>query len=385
MTQYPFFTEEHVMFREVVSRFVEEHCGREYARDCDGAGRYPYEAYARFVEQGWLGLCVPEAHGGMGADVIFRAILQEGLARHAFDFGAVYGLTCWGIDTLLEFGTEAQQRRYVAPALAGEIRFSVSMTEPNAGSDLTGIRLSAVEDGDHYVLNGQKVFASAAGSERNIIILAARTARSETDRRHGLTMFLVPNETPGLELRRMRTLSRRMSGTYECFYTDVRIPKANIIGTLHRGWEVLGAFLVQERIGGAAMYVGNAQTALDDALRYAKDRKQFGQAIGSFQALNHALADAACEIEAARLLTYQAAWLAAQGRPALQHAAMAKLYASETGLRTTTLGMQVLGGYAQLAEFDMERYWRDAKQNTVSAGTSQIQRNIIGAALGLRK
>ncbi len=385
MPTYPFFTDEHEMFREVVTRFVEQHCGREYARHCDSERLYPYEAYASFAEQGWFGLCVPEAQGGMGADVIYRTLLQEGLARHAFDFGAVYGLTCWGIDTLLEFGTEEQKSRYIPAALGGELRFSVSMTEPNAGSDLTGIRLAAVEDGEHYVLNGQKVFASAAGADRNVIILAARTARSETDRRHGLTMFLVPNDTPGLELRRMRTLSRRMSGTYECFYTDVRIPKANIVGRLHRGWEVLGAFLVQERIGGAAMYVGNAQTALDDALRYARERRQFGQAIGSFQALNHALADAACEIEAARLLTYQAAWLAAQGRPALQQAAMAKLYASEAGLRVTTLGMQVLGGYAQLAEFDMERYWRDAKQNTVSAGTSQIQRNIIGAALGLRK
>jgi alkylation response protein AidB-like acyl-CoA dehydrogenase len=385
MTRYPFFTEEHEMFREVVDRFVEQHCGREYARACDTARQYPYEAYAQFAGQGWFGLCVPEAHGGMGADVIFRAILQEGLARHAFDFGAVYGLTCWGIDTVLEFGTEEQQRRYIPPALAGTLRFSVSMTEPNAGSDLTGIRLTATEDGDHYILNGQKVFASAAGSDANIIILAARTARSDTERRHGLTMFLVPNDTPGLELRRMPTLSRRMSGTYECFYTDVRIPRDNVIGQVNRGWDVLGAFLVQERIGGAAMYVGNAQTALDDALRYAKDRRQFGQAIGSFQALNHELADAACEIEAARLLTYQAAWLAAQGRPALKEAAMAKLFASEAGLRITTLGMQVLGGYAQLPEFDMERYWRDAKQNTVSAGTSQIQRNIIGAALGLKK
>jgi alkylation response protein AidB-like acyl-CoA dehydrogenase len=385
MPRHPWFTEEHEMFLEVVDRFVEQHCGREYARACDSERRYPYEAYAAFAEQGWFGLCVPEAEGGMGADVLFRTILQEGLARHAFDFGAVYGLTCWGIDTLLAFGTADQKARYIPPALAGRLRFSISMTEPNAGSDLTGIRLAAVEDGDDFVLNGQKVFASAAGADDNVIILAARTARSATDRRHGLTMFLVPKDTPGVELRKMPTLSRRMSGTYECFYTDVRVPRTNIVGRLHEGWEVLGAFLVQERIGGAAMYVGNARTALDDALRYAKDRRQFGQAIGSFQSINHALADAACEIEAARLLTYQAAWLAAQGVPALKEAAMAKLYASEAGFRVATLGMQVLGGYAQLPEFDMERYWRDAKQNTVSAGTSQIQRNIIGAALGLRK
>lgn len=383
MTSNAYFTDEHEMFREVVDRFVETHCSREYTRKHDIEREYPYEAYAKMAEQGWFGLTVPEEHGGMGADVLFRVVLQEGLSRYAFDMGAVYGLTVWGIETLLRFGTPEQRSRYITPALEGKIRFSISMTEPNAGSDLSSIALSARDAGDHYVLNGQKVFASAAGAKSNIIILAARTRRTENDRRHGLTMFLVPNDTPGLELRRLPTLSRRMSGTYECFYTDVRVPKENVIGEVHRGWDVLGAFLVQERVGGAAMYVGNGSTALSDAIRYAKDRVQFGRAIGSFQSIKHALSDAATEMEAARLLTYHAAWLDVKGLPALKQASMAKLYASEAGFRTATLGMQVLGGYAQLPEYDMERFWRDAKQNTVSAGTSQIQRSIIGGTLDL--
>jgi len=369
------------MFREVVSNFVKRHCSREYARDCDQQRQYPYEAYEKIAEQGWFGLTVPESEGGIGGDLLYRVILQEALARHAFDFGAVYGLTVWGIDTIVRFGTAAQRKKYVAPAIAGDIRFSVSMSEPNAGSDLTGIGLRATDMGDYFLLNGQKTFASAAGARNNIILLAARTSRSEQDKRDGLTMFLVPGNSPGLELRKLATLSRRMSGTYECFYTDVRVPKEDIIGKVDRGWEILDAFLIQERIGGAAMYVGNAQTAVNDAIRYASDRKQFGQAIGSFQTIKHALSDAATEINAARLLTYQAAWLACQNIHCLKEAAMAKLYASEAGLRASTLGMQVLGGYAQLPEFDMERYWRDAKQNTISAGTSQIQRSIIGSAL----
>jgi alkylation response protein AidB-like acyl-CoA dehydrogenase len=381
---YPFFTEEHELFRQVVDRFVEQYCSREYARECDIKREYPYEAYAKYAEQGWFGLVVPEELGGAGADVMHRTILQEGLSRYAFDMGAVYGMTCWGIDTLLDFGTQQQRDRYLKPAMEGTVRFSVSMTEPNAGSDLTGIRLSAVADGDDYVLNGQKVFASSAGAKDNVILLAARTDRSPSDKRYGLTIFLVPNDTPGLELRRLRTLSRRISGTYECFYTDARIPKANIVGQLNKGWDVLSGFLMQERIGGAAMYVGTAQTALNDALKYARERVQFGHPIGSFQSIKHALSDAACDIEAARLLTYQAAWLASKGVPALKEASMAKLYASEAGLRVTTTGMQVLGGYAQLSEYDMERYWRDAKQNTVSSGTSQVQRTIIGGALGLK-
>jgi alkylation response protein AidB-like acyl-CoA dehydrogenase len=227
------------------------------------------------------------------------------------------------------------------------------------------------------------VFATAAGVQDNVIVLAARTGPAEPKRHSGITMMLVPNDTPGLELRKLGTLSRHMSGTYECFYTDVRVPKENVLGEVGQGWTILGAFLVSERIGGAAMYVGNAQTAVDDAIRYAGERRQFGQAIGSFQALQHALVDAATELEAARLMTYQAAWLDSRGVPALKQASMAKLFASEAGFRATNLGMQVLGGYAQLAEFDMERYWRDAKQNMVSSGTSQIQRNIIARQIGL--
>ena len=276
-----------------------------------------------------------------------------------------------------------RRKKYVPLALDGKIRMSISMSEPNAGSDLTGIALKAVDKGDHFLLNGQKLWATSAGVKDNFIILAARTGPPEPTRHSGMTMFLVPNVTPGLELRKMATLSRHMSGTYECFYTDVKIPRENVIGEINNGWKILGAFLVSERIGGAAMYVGNAQTAVSDAIRYAGERKQFGQAIGSFQALKHSLVDAATEIDAARLLTYQAAWIDSRGMPALKEASMAKLFASEAGLRATTLGMQVLGGYAQLPEYDMERYWRDAKQNTVSSGTSQIQRNIIAKAIGL--
>jgi alkylation response protein AidB-like acyl-CoA dehydrogenase len=383
MVAYPFFTEEHEMFREVVDRFVEQHCGREYIRRCDGERAYPYDAYAKIAEQGWFGLTVPEDKGGMGADLLYRLILQEGLARYAFDMGAVYGLTAWGIETLLRFGTEAQRAAYLAPAMAGEVRFSISMSEPDAGSDLTRIGLRAVDAGDHYVLNGQKLWASAAGVKDNIIIVAARTTQVERDKRAGLSIFLVPNTTPGLELRRLNTLSRHMSGTYEAFYSDVHVPKANVIGEVDKGWAVLSAFLVEERVGGGAMYVGNGQTALNDAVAYAKDRVQFGQSIANFQVIKHALADAATELEAARLLTYQAAWLATQGGGGVKQASMAKLYASEAVLRLTTLGMQVLGGYAQLPEYDMERYWRDAKQSTVSSGTSQIQRSIIGGQLTL--
>jgi alkylation response protein AidB-like acyl-CoA dehydrogenase len=371
------------MFRASVDKFVEQHCSREYARDCDNRRKYPIEAYDALVAEGWFGLTAPEEHGGMAADLMFRAILLEGLSRYSFSLGSLYGLTSWGIDVLIDFGTPAQKAGYLADAIAGRCRFSVSMTEPNAGSDITGIKTRAEDKGDHYLVNGQKVFASAAGSPNNVIILVARTGRSDTDKRHGLTLFLVPNNSPGLELRKMRTLSRRMGGTYECFYTDVKVPKENVIGTVDRGWDVLGTFLIQERIGGAAMYVGNGMTAVNDAVRYAQERVQFGQAIGTFQAIKHMLVDAATELEAARLMTYHAAWLHSRGVPCLKEAAMAKLYASEAGFRAANTGMQVLGGYAQLSEFDMERYWRDAKQNMVSSGTSQIQRTIIGKELGL--
>jgi len=332
------------MFRDAVADFVRKHCSREYARHCDMKREYPYEAYAKMAEQGWFGLTLPEEEGGMGVDLLFRVILQEELARNAFDLGAVYGLTVWGIDVLRLFGSDLQKRRYIRPALEGHIRFSVSMTEPNAGSDLSGIELKAVDCGDHFLLNGQKLFASAAGAKNNVILLVARTSRDGDSRREGLTLFLVPNTLEGLEMRKLDTLSRKMSGTYECFYTDVRVPKENVVGEVGGAWEILNEFLIHERVGGAAMYVGNAATAVGDALHYATERRQFGKSIASFQAIKHALSDAATEIEAARLLTYQAAWMANQGLPCMKQAAMAKLYASEAGMRATTLGMQILGG-----------------------------------------
>ena len=247
------------MFRDVVDRFVEDHCGREYVRARDQAREYPHAAYDKIVEQGWLGLTMPEEQGGIGADLMYRVILQEGLSRHGFDMGAAYGVTAWGIETLLRFGSAAQRAEYIPRALDGRIRFSISMSEPDAGSDLSSIGLRAADMGDHFLLNGQKLWASFAGARDNVIVLAARTSRHEKDRRAGLTMMLVPNDAPGLELRRLNTLSRRMSGTYECFYTDVRVPKDNVVGRIDHGWDILAAFLVEERVGGAAMYVGQTR------------------------------------------------------------------------------------------------------------------------------
>ena len=382
MARFPFFTAEHELFHRTVNDFVDQHCPREYVRECDQQRCYPYAFYAKVAEQGWFGLPLPEAYGGANADVIYLTILSELLAKNSFDISAGYSMIVWGAMKVARFGTEEQRQHYLPRVVTGEQRFSLSMTEPGAGSDAAALILRATEDGDHWVLNGNKVFSTGADARGNTIIVAGRTDNTGPKHR-GVTLFLVDNTTPGLELRRLPTLSRRTLGTNEGFYTDVRVPKTRVLGELHNGWRPLMEYLEIERVGGAAMYMGSAQTAVSDALRYAKEREQFGQPIGKFQVIQHMLADMQTEVDAARLVTYQAAWLLNEGIRCRKEASMAKLYASETLLKVATQGMQILGGYAQLPEYDMERYWRDAKQATVGGGTSQIQRNIIAKELGL--
>ncbi len=382
MYDLPFFSDEHRMFGETVRAFVAKEISREYVRRCDEERIFPYEVYEKAAAQGWFGLGLPEAYGGTPCDTVMLAIVHEALAKHSLDIATGYGLCLWGGTKIAAFGTEAQRREYLPRLARGEIRFSVSLSEPNAGSDLAAVQTQAQDAGDHYVLNGQKVWASAAAAEHNTIIMLVRTGTGR--RRHeGLTLLLVDKDTPGLEFRKMPTISRRLLGTYEVFITDARVKKDRVLGQAGEAWRLIMEYLDTERLLAAAVYIGNAQTAVDDAVKYAKARVQFGRPIGSFQVIQHKLVDMQMKVDMTRLLVYRAAWLIDQGKPARKEASMAKLAASETLVAVAAEGMQILGGYSQLPEFDMERYFRDSRQTTVSAGTSEIQRNIIAREMGL--
>lgn len=263
------------------------------------------------------------------------------------------------------------------------MRISVSITEPDAGSDVAGMKTSAKPDGDYFIINGQKVFSTAAQAKNNVITLYCLTDPGVSPRK-GMSAFLVDNTTPGIEMRKLRTIGRWTLGTNEIFFTDVRVHKNRLLGKLNEGWKVLLSGLEYERIFTAAAYVGNAQTVVDEALTYALQRKQFGKEIGNFQVIAHMLADMQTEVDAARLLIYRAGWLHAEGKPCLKEVSMAKLAGSEAFVKVANQGMQILGGYGYIMEYNMQRYFRDSRICTISAGTSQIQRNIIARQMGLR-
>ncbi len=372
-----FLTEEQLAWKDSVRRWVDRDVTREYIRKCDMDRAFPFEAYEKAAKLGFHSLLVPEADGGDGGDVFSYALMCEAMAPYGVDFAVAI---CGGIFTAMNLslhGTEYQKQQFLKPFMRGEIRFPISMSEPNAGSDVANVQTRAVRDGDDYVLNGQKLWCSGAGNRGAVILMLVRTAQTE-DKRNGLTVFIVPNDLPGMTIRPLNTLARRSITTTEIFLDNVRVPAVNRLGEEGQGFHIIaGEHLALERIAVAASNVGNAQGAVDDALAYAQQRIQFGKPIYEFQVIRHMLADMQTQTDAARLLMYRAADLAARGVKYRKEVAMAKLFASENLQTVSRQGMQIMGGHGMLPESDMERYFREGMQSTIGGGTSQIQRTII--------
>lgn len=374
------FNEEQQLWHDTVHAFMEREVGVEYTRKHDESREFPNEAYKKIADRGWLGLLIPEEYGGLDADPIMYSIFCEAIAKYSLDFAAAIMTSMFTATNVAHHGTDEQREQYLPAFLAGDLKFSISITEPGAGSDAASLRSKAVRDGDSWVLNGNKVFCSGAHLPNTVIAVMARTGE---DKHAGLSMFLVPNTTEGVDIRKLDTIVRRSLGTTEIFLTDVRIPADSIIGAPGDGWAVVGKHLEWERLSLAATYVGNARSALNDTIKYTKDRTQFGRSLSSFQVLKHRMAADECEVEAARLLVYSAATKLARGEGALKEVSMAKVYAADVAFKVATNGMQALGGYAQLPEYDMERYFREAKHAMVGGGASEIQRSIIAKQMGL--
>lgn len=374
------FTDEQQMWHETVHAFMEREVGIEYIRKHDEAREFPEEAYQKIADRGWLGLLIPEQYGGLEADPVMYAIFCEAIAKYSLDFAAAIMTSMFTATNIAFHGTDEQRQKYLPDFMEGKIKFSISITEPNAGSDAAGLRTRAVQDGDSWIINGNKVFCSGAHLPGTVIAVMARTSE---DKHKGLSMILVPNTTEGVDVRKLDTIVRRSLGTTEIFFTDARVPVENIIGQPGDGWTVVGSHLEWERLSLAATYVGNARTALDHTIRYTKERTQFGKPLSSFQVLKHRMAEDECEVEAARLLVYSAATKLARGEKALKDVSMAKVFAAKTAFQVATNGMQALGGYATLPEYDMERYFREAKHGMVGGGTNEIQHSIIAKQMGL--
>jgi alkylation response protein AidB-like acyl-CoA dehydrogenase len=377
------FSEEQVMLRESISKMMDRHAPPDYIRRLDREQAYPYELYDEWVKAGLLAMPFPEAYGGLDGSIIDLAIISEELSRRSTDLTMAYGGSVFCGLNLLKKGSEEQKRHWLPKLLSGEVKFSISMSEPDAGSDIGAMRTTARRDGDEYVVSGQKLWATGAAAKNNVINCYVKTD-TKANFRHGMSLLLIPNDARGIKMRKLEMLGRRCTGTYEVFFDEVRVPAANLVGGENKGFEVVLSGLNVERITSAANAVGGCQAIVDLATAYAKERKQFGRPIGTNQAIAHMLADMHTKVEAARSLMWRAAWLVSAGREAVREITMAKLFAGETYVEVAAMGMQILGGYGMSYEFDMQRYFRDSRAATVAAGTSQIQRNLIANLMGLK-
>lgn len=377
------FTEEQTILRDSIRKLMDRIATPEYVRRLDREQAYPYELYDAWVEAGLLRLPYPEEHGGLGGSVLDMVVLAEELSRKSADFFMAFaGSTFCGLN-ILRKASEEQKRHWLPKLFSGEVRMAISISEPDAGSDVGAMRTTARRDGDHYVINGHKLWSTGAGAKNAVINVYVKTDPA-AHYRQGLSLFLVDNTTPGLQLRKLDMLGRRCTGTYELTFNDVRVPADRLIGGENNGWNVLLSGLQVERVTSAAGNCGAAQAAVDLAAQYARERKQFGRPIGTFQALAHMLADMATEVEAARTLTWRAAWMVSTAQDALREITMAKLFSSEAYVKAANLGMQIFGGFGYSMEFDMQRHYRDSRSATIAAGTSQMQRNLIANLMGLK-
>ena len=374
-------TSEQTMLRESVRKLHQRCAPPSYIRGLEAQGAYPYELYQAWAEAGLFAIAFPERYGGAGGSMRDLALIVYEIGYCSIDFQMAYGASVFCGLNILHKGSEAQRERWLPQLIAGERRFGVCISEPEAGSDAGAIRTRAERDGDMLVLNGQKVWSTGVGARDATLSVYARTNLAAPPR-EGLSLVLVDNDATGVLTRKLDMLGRRCTGTYEVFFTDVRVAADRVVGGLDQGWGCLLSGLRVERVVSAAGACGAAQAAVDLASGYAKERKQFGRAIGSNQAIAHMLADMQTETAAASALLWQAAGLIDDGGDAFRELSMAKLKASENYAAVANMGMQIAGGMGYSREFAMERHYRDARASTIAAGTSQIQRNLIAGQMG---
>jgi alkylation response protein AidB-like acyl-CoA dehydrogenase len=376
-------TPEHAALQDAARQFVDRHCPPRQAKEWDETHAYPEELFKAMAEMGWFGLPFPQQAGGDDGGPMELAIIAEQLGRASLDIAMCYIGTLIPSLTIYKWGTDAQREDIKTNMIPGISRYVVSLSEPDVGSDAAALRCAAVDMGDHFVINGQKMWCTGAGLPGTEIMMYVRTSKSEK-KHHGISLLLLDADTPGVELRQAPTLARHILGTYEIYLTDVVVPKENLVGEQDHAWPVMLSNLELERVLMSGGYVGVAQATLDEALEYSKERTAFGRTIGNFQALAHAMADMQTEIDSARLLAYRAAWLLSQGKSCSREAAMAKLKGSETYVAAARLGMQICAGHGFSTESVMSFRWRESIVAPISGGTSQIQRNGIARSMGLR-
>jgi len=369
-----------LMMQKMVRDFVQEEI-IPLATITDETHEFPLETIRKMGELGLMGIPIPEEYGGAGSDFLSYILAIEEIAKGCASTAVILAVhTSIGTFPILYFGTEEQKRKYLPKLARGEYIGAFALTETQAGSDASSLQTTAVRRGDYYILNGTKRFITNAGYADVYLVMASIDLGKGP---HGVTSFLVEKDTPGFKVgKRQEKMGLNGSTTCEVIFENAIVPAENILGAEGQGFKVAMSLLDGGRIGIGAQALGIAQAALDEALAYSQNRVQFNQAIRNFQGVQFILADMATQIEAARLLVYQAASLRMAGLPYTKQASMAKMFASDTAVKVTTDAVQIFGGYGYCKEYKVERYMRDAKITQIYEGTNQIQRIVVAKHLG---
>lgn len=371
---------EQQLIRKTIREFADEVVAPG-AIERDRSKAFPKDIFQQLAEMGMMGLPFPEQYEGAGADTISFAIVTEELSRACASTGITYSAhISLGGAPLNLFGTHEQKMKYLVPICTGESFGAFGLTEPNAGSDAGGTQTTAKEDGDEYIINGSKVYITNASYAKHLALTAITGNR---DGKKEISAIIVPTDANGFTvIDNYEKMGLNASNTTELVLENVRVPQENVLGKRGEGFRQFLVTLDGGRIGIGAMAVGIAQAAFDRALRYSKERKQFGKALSQFQVTQFKLADMALKIELARNMVYKAAWLKDQGRTFTKEASMCKLYASEIAMEVADEAIQIHGGYGYMREYEVERFMRDAKLLEIGEGTSEIQRMVISRQIG---
>lgn len=370
-----FFTDEHVMLQDMVRDFAKNEV-EPLAREMDATGEFPHDLVRQMGDLGLMGIPVSEKYGGAGMDTVAYASAVMELAKVDASLAITMAAhTSLGTVPIVLTGTEEQKQKWVPLLASGKTLGAFGLTEPEAGSDAGSTRTAAVKDGDHYVVNGSKIFITNAG-EAGVLSFTAQII--EEGIKKGIGAFTIPTDITGLKIGpKEKKMGWRASDTRQLFFEDMKVPVENMLGNPKEGFKTFLKTLIGGRISVGALAVGTAEGAYKKALKYSTERKAFGREIYKFQPIGFKLADMATRIEAAKLLVFHSAWMKDQGKDVIKEAAMAKLFASEVAMDVTTEAIQIYGGYGYVAEYDVERFFRDAKVLEIGEGTSEVQRLVI--------
>ncbi len=375
-------TKEQIQIQKAVRDFVKGQFKKDEIEDLIERHAYPERLWKMAAELGFVGIHFPEEYSGQGLGVMENILVAEELARGDSTVGTCLLIADFASELILHFGNEEQKAKWLPKVAEGECLSCGAFTEPDHGSDITTVETTAVKDGDEWVINGSKIFITNSGPLAGFYNVLCNTDPSASPPHRGLSMILVEADRPGVAFQDVgKKMGITLSYTAEVTFKDVRVPMSNLIGKENKGFYHLLEFFDESRILVAAQGLGIAQGGYDRALAYVKQREQFGKKIAQYQVTQHKLADMATKIECARLLVYKAAWNFDQGRIDPKLTSMAKMYAARTAVEVCDEAIQLLGGYGYMLEYEVERFYRDAKITEIYEGTKEIQKNTIASAI----